>query len=99
MICCINRNYSSYSLDPSEFLINYSLHSMISFEPILSTNEEEINHYITLAFNNNGYFIYDDLLTLDGEWQGGFVSKKESCYIPNLKQFKVYVPIFILKPN
>lgn len=79
-------------------LLDYSLHSFISFEHICKVDDRDINHYTTLALDSNGYYIYDDLLNLPkGNWQGGFVKKSAESYTSNMKQFIQFVPVFILQ--
>lgn len=56
-----------------------------------------MNHYTSLFFTDEGYFIYDDLLDLQpGSWQGGYVSKEASCYKKVMESCMLNVPIFIL---
>jgi len=63
-------------------------------------SDDAPNHYVCLAKyqEEDGYFIYDDLLNLQpGSFQGGFVPKNQECYNQNLEFFSQHVPIFIYK--
>lgn len=96
-IILANDQYSPLPFIPT--LGHYQLHSMITFEEIEKGDDlEPVNHFMCLGFDKEGYFIYDDLLNLSpGGYQGGYVSKDSSSYIPNLEFFFRYVPLLIYK--
>jgi hypothetical protein len=53
---------------------------------------------VCVGVAQDGYFIYDDLLSLTpGGWQGGFVSNTSPVFVENFKSLCEKVPIFILE--
>ena len=95
-IVCFNREYEQIRKGDLECLLNFTLHSFICFENILSAEDESINHFTTITLDKQGYHIYDDLLNLDG-WQGGLVPPSSPCYKENLCAFMEQVPVFVLQ--
>jgi hypothetical protein len=92
---------SKYGALPRDLQVEgYEILSFITFEEIRSKKDfgEEINHFMTVALTEEGYFIYDDLLNLSpGGFQGGFVPKNAECYDSNLDTMFSNVPILILR--
>lgn len=81
-IIIFNPKYSEVPLVTELFDGHYALHSLITFEEVRLKQEwektgdskrdnEPVNHFMTIAFDEHGYFIYDDLLSLSpGGYQG-----------------------------
>jgi len=98
-VVLVNRSYSSLQKRTFNGL-EYSFHSMISFEPLFSDlkTDKVINHYkcITGDKEKKFVFLYFDLMSFKpGGYQGTYLFKKDE----KKKDFKKSVPVCLLKRN
>jgi hypothetical protein len=93
----IVTNQSYGALPTSIAAGDYILHSIITFEEIAHKEDLFINHFMCIGLARDGYYIYDDLLNLNGGFQGGFVPQTSPSYQPDLELFFKHVPILIFR--
>jgi len=91
-------NPSQSSLSHYASLRDYSLHSLINFEPMFFDTKtgNTINHFTSAIFSDEGVFLYDDLLSLQPGGYQGCLLQKDDQRVDKLFQ---RVPIFIFKKN